>query len=53
MEIVRQFKRRRTLAMFGLLLVLPWVLVIAFTLGAGSGQPGATLRISDLATEGA
>ncbi|WP_406313204.1 ABC transporter permease [Streptosporangium sp. NBC_01639] len=51
-EIVRQFKRRRTLAMFGLLLVLPWVLVIAFTLGAGSGQPGATLRISDLATEG-
>ncbi len=29
-EIVRQFKRRRTLVMFGLLLALPWILVIAF-----------------------
>ncbi|MFI6507732.1 ABC transporter permease [Streptosporangium sp. NPDC050855] len=51
-EIVRQLKRRRTLVMFGLLLALPWILVIAFTFGAGSGQPSATLRISDLATEG-
>ncbi|GAA2884350.1 ABC transporter permease [Streptosporangium fragile] len=52
-EIVRQFKRRRTLVMFGLLLALPWVLVIAFKLGAGSNQPATSLRISDLATEGA
>ncbi|MFJ2033357.1 ABC transporter permease [Streptosporangium sp. NPDC087985] len=51
-EAVRQFKRRRTLVMFGLLLALPWVLVIAFTFGAGSGQPSNTMRISDLATEG-
>ncbi|MEU4405393.1 ABC transporter permease subunit [Streptosporangium sp. NPDC023963] len=51
-EIVRQFKRRRTLVMFGLLLALPWILVIAFKVGAGSGQPTTTLRISDLATEG-
>jgi ABC-2 type transport system permease protein len=52
-EIVRQFKRRRTLAMFGLLLALPWILVIAFKVGAGSSQPANSLRISDLATEGA
>ncbi|MGV9770510.1 ABC transporter permease [Streptosporangium sp. NPDC003464] len=51
-EVVRQFKRRRTLVMFGLLLALPWVLVVAFKVGADSGQPGNTLRISDLATEG-
>ncbi|MFC7649495.1 ABC transporter permease [Streptosporangium lutulentum] len=53
MEIVRQFKRRRTLAMFGLLLALPWILVVAFKVGAGSSQQANSLRISDLATEGA
>ncbi|ACZ89558.1 ABC transporter permease [Streptosporangium roseum] len=51
-EVVRQFKRGRTLVMFGLLLALPWILVIAFKVGARSSQPGNTLRISDLATEG-
>ncbi|MER7132145.1 ABC transporter permease [Streptosporangium saharense] len=51
-EFARQFRRRRTLVMFGLLLALPWVLVAAFELGAGSGQPTGTLRMSDLATEG-
>ncbi|MEV0145803.1 MULTISPECIES: ABC transporter permease [unclassified Nonomuraea] len=53
-EIVRQFKRRRTLAMFALLLALPWVLVLAFQLGpqGGGGQQQAALRISDLATAG-
>ncbi|MBG0824533.1 ABC transporter permease [Planomonospora sp. ID91781] len=52
-EIVRQFRRRRTMVMFGLLLALPWVLVIAFKIGVRSGGPGASsLRISDLATEG-
>ncbi|MER5322813.1 ABC transporter permease [Streptosporangium roseum] len=51
-EVVRQFKRGRTLVMFGLLLALPWILVIAFKVGARSSQPGTTLRISDLATEG-
>ncbi|MBG0818236.1 ABC transporter permease [Planomonospora sp. ID82291] len=52
-EIVRQFRRRRTMVIFGLLLALPWVLVIAFTIGVRSGGPaGASLRISDLATEG-
>lgn len=52
-EIVRQFRRRRTLVMFGLLLALPWVLVVAFALGAGGDAPPASLRMSDLATEGA
>ena len=50
-EIVRQFKRRRTLVMFGLLLALPWVLVLAFKLGSASGQQSAA-RLSDLATAG-
>ncbi|GHH64912.1 ABC transporter permease [Streptosporangium violaceochromogenes] len=51
-EFARQFRRRRTLVMFGLLVALPWILVAAFKLGAGSAQPGPTLRLSDLATEG-
>ncbi|MEU7744531.1 ABC transporter permease subunit [Nonomuraea sp. NPDC049158] len=50
-EVVRQFKRRRTLVMFGLLLALPWILVIAFQFGPqSSGQQQSALRISDLAT---
>jgi ABC-2 type transport system permease protein len=51
-EIVRQFRRRRTLVMFGLLLALPWVLVVAFQIGAGNGGQNS-LRISDLATQSA
>ncbi|MFI7615022.1 ABC transporter permease [Nonomuraea terrae] len=50
-EIVRQFKRRRTLAMFGLLLALPWVLVIAFQVGPQGVNDEPSLRISDLATQ--
>lgn len=39
-EVVRQFRRRRTLIAFGLLLVLPWVLVGAFELsGTGPADP--------------
>jgi ABC-2 type transport system permease protein len=50
-EIVRQLRRRRTMVMFALLLLLPWILVIAFELGpAGRGQ-GNGLRLSDLATQ--
>ncbi|WP_326642375.1 ABC transporter permease [Streptosporangium sp. NBC_01755] len=51
-EIVRQFKRRRTLIVFGLLLALPWILVIAFKFGTVPGQPGTGLRVADLATQG-
>ena len=50
-EFVRQLRRRRTMAMFGVLLALPWVLVVAFQFGpAGRGQN--SLRLSDLATAG-
>ena len=52
-EIVRQFRRRRTMVMFGLLLALPWILVIAFRLGAGRNAPPTSLRLSDLATQSA
>jgi ABC-2 type transport system permease protein len=50
-EIMRQFRRRRTMAMFALLLALPWVLVVAFQFGPGSNG-GNSLRLSDLATAG-
>lgn len=50
-EIVRQFRRRRTLVMFGLLLALPWILVIAFQFGPQDNDRQMSLRISDLATE--
>ncbi|GGK90329.1 ABC transporter permease [Sphaerisporangium melleum] len=50
-EVVRQLKRRRTAVMFGLLLALPWVLVVAFSLGPAAQQNNA-LRLSDLATQG-
>lgn len=50
-EIVRQFKRRRTLVMFGLLMALPWILVVAFQFGPqASGDRQPSLRISDLAS---
>ncbi|MGI5273031.1 ABC transporter permease [Nonomuraea sp. CA-218870] len=49
-EMVRQFKRRRTLVMFGLLLALPWILVIAFQFGPQGPDNGQGLRLSDLAT---
>lgn len=50
-EIVRQFKRRRTLVMFGLLMALPWILVVAFQFGPqASGDRQTSLRISDLAS---
>ncbi|GAA1007507.1 ABC transporter permease [Acrocarpospora pleiomorpha] len=51
-EIIRQFKRRRTLVMFGLLMALPWILVIAFQFGPGNSNNQNSLRLSDLATAG-
>ncbi|MEW9533418.1 ABC transporter permease [Microbispora sp. NPDC049125] len=50
-EFVRQFRRRRTIGMFGLLLALPWILVVAFQFGPGQSGRGG-LRLSDLATQG-
>ncbi|MGH3276362.1 MAG: ABC transporter permease, partial [Streptosporangiaceae bacterium] len=43
-EVVRQLRRRRTLVAFGILSVLPWILVGAFEVSgpasAGDGTPG-------------
>ncbi|GAA2114816.1 ABC transporter permease [Actinomadura alba] len=42
-EAVRQFRRRRTLVAFAILLLLPWVLMAAFQVGGdpdGDGAPG-------------
>ncbi|WP_214111336.1 ABC transporter permease [Acrocarpospora catenulata] len=50
-EFVRQFRRRRTMVMFGLLMALPWVLVVAFQFGPGNNNQNS-LRLSDLATAG-
>jgi ABC-type transport system involved in multi-copper enzyme maturation permease subunit len=51
-EMIRQLRRRRTMVAFGILLVLPWILVGAFELGGppppGNGPPG----LVDLATSG-
>ncbi len=51
-EMIRQFRRGRTMIAFVILLVLPWILVGAFELGGppqpGSGAPG----LVDLATTG-
>ncbi|GAA3723181.1 ABC-2 type transport system permease protein [Spinactinospora alkalitolerans] len=57
-ELVRQMRRRRTVLAFGFLLLLPWILVLAFAAdgaggsgggGEGPGGPG----VADLATAGA
>lgn len=52
-ELVRQLRRRRTVLTFGFLLLLPWVLVLAFTINTGGsdGGPGAP-GLVDLATLG-
>jgi ABC-2 type transport system permease protein len=42
-EIIRQLRRRRTLVAFGILTVLPWILVGAFEVSgpaSGNGTPG-------------
>ncbi|OLT20310.1 ABC transporter permease [Actinomadura sp. CNU-125] len=51
-ETVRQFRRRRTLFAFGVLLALPWVLVAAFKIGGDPGTDGVPSLV-DVATAGA
>ncbi|NKZ02605.1 ABC transporter permease [Actinomadura latina] len=51
-EAVRQFRRRRTLVAFGILLVLPWILVLAFKLGGDPGRDGVPSLV-DVATSSA
>jgi ABC-type transport system involved in multi-copper enzyme maturation permease subunit len=52
-EIVRQFRRRRTLVAFGILLALPWVLVAAFQIGGDEGGPDQMPSLVDVATSSA
>ena len=53
-EIVRQFRRRRTMVAFGILLALPWVLVAAFQIGGDDfGPPNGVPSLVDVATAGA
>ncbi|MFG2961645.1 ABC transporter permease [Streptomyces sp. NPDC048288] len=49
-ELVRQFKRRRTLAMGGILAVLPFVLLIAFAIGGQPGEQNGQVTLLDTAT---
>ncbi|WP_106397223.1 ABC transporter permease [Actinocorallia populi] len=49
-EAVRQFRRRRTLVTFGLLLLLPWILVLAFRLGGDGDDPDGRMSLADVAT---
>ncbi|HEY5987995.1 MAG TPA: ABC transporter permease [Streptosporangiaceae bacterium] len=51
-EVIRQFRRRRTMVAFLILLALPWILVGAFEIG-GPPQPDAGAPgLVDLATTG-
>jgi ABC-2 type transport system permease protein len=51
-EAVRQLRRRRTSVAFGILLVLPWVLVAAFQIGGDPGPEGRPSLV-DVATASA
>ncbi|WP_030163887.1 ABC transporter permease [Spirillospora albida] len=51
-EAVRQFRRRRTLVAFAILLALPWVLVGAFKIGGDPGPDGFPSLV-DVATSSA
>ncbi|MBV7699318.1 ABC transporter permease [Streptomyces sp. TRM70350] len=52
-ELVRQLKRRRTLVMFGILAVLPFVLVAAFAIGGEPDGGGDRITLMDTATASA
>lgn len=49
-ELIRQLKRRRTLIMGGILAVLPFVLVVAFTIGGDPGGRTNQVTLMDTAT---
>jgi ABC-2 type transport system permease protein len=51
-EMVRQLRRRRTMVAFGILLVLPWILVGAFELGGPPAPSSNPPGLVDLATSG-
>ncbi|MEU7293430.1 ABC transporter permease [Streptomyces exfoliatus] len=49
-EALRQWKRRRTLVMGGILIALPFVLVIAFAIGGEDGDRNGRITLMDTAT---
>jgi ABC-2 type transport system permease protein len=49
-ELVRQLKRRRTLVMLGILVALPFVLLIAFQVGGSPGSGNTGVNLMDTAT---
>ncbi|MDI9834892.1 MULTISPECIES: ABC transporter permease [unclassified Streptomyces] len=49
-ELLRQLKRRRTMVMFGILAVLPFVLVAAFAIGGEPDGRGNRITLMDTAT---
>jgi ABC-2 type transport system permease protein len=51
-EIVRQFRRRRSMVAFGILLALPWILVAAFEIGGPAQPEGSAPGLVDMATTG-
>jgi ABC-2 type transport system permease protein len=51
-EAIRQLRRRRTMIAFGILLVLPWILVGAFEISGGPGADNGTPGLVTVATHG-
>ncbi|MEV5613553.1 ABC transporter permease [Streptomyces sp. NPDC052225] len=49
-ELIRQVKRRRTLAMAAVLALLPFILVIAFAIGGDPGGRNGAVTLMDTAT---
>lgn len=50
-EALRQLRRRRTWLVFGIMALLPWVLIVAFQVGGSSDSPGTSSMV-DMATSG-
>jgi ABC-type transport system involved in multi-copper enzyme maturation permease subunit len=51
-EAIRQLRRRRTMIAFGILLVLPWILVGAFEVSGPASPGGGTPGLVTMATHG-
>jgi ABC-type transport system involved in multi-copper enzyme maturation permease subunit len=51
-EVIRQFRRRRTVVAFLILLALPWILVGAFEIGGPQQPTAGAPGLVDLATTG-
>jgi ABC-type transport system involved in multi-copper enzyme maturation permease subunit len=51
-EAIRQFRRRRTLVAFGILLALPWILVGAFEISGPASPDSGTPGLVAVATQG-